>query len=80
MNIEIMREFFGWMTLVNLAAYIWTAAACVFMKGFINRMSSKMFGVSEETGKAVIYGYVGMYKLFFIVFNLVPWIALTIMS
>lgn len=80
MNIEIVKEFFGWMTLVNLAFYIWTAIACVFMKGFVSRISGKMFGVSEETGKAIIYGYVGMYKLFFIVFNLVPWLALVIMT
>ena len=80
MNIESLREFFGWMTLINLVMYMWTAFACVFMKGFLSRMSGKMFGVSEDAGKSIIYGYVGMYKLFFITFNLVPWIALMIMS
>ncbi|MDF7800789.1 hypothetical protein P4C99_15045 [Pontiellaceae bacterium B1224] len=80
MNLEIMREFFGWMTLINLGFYMWTAIMCIFVKGFISRISGAMFGVDEATGRSIIYGYVGMYKLLFIVFNLVPWIALTIMT
>ena len=79
MNIEILKELFGWMTVINLGLYIWTSVACIFMKGFLSRISVKMFDVSEETGKAIIYGYVGMYKLLFLVCNLVPWLALTIM-
>lgn len=80
MNIEILKEFFGWMTLINLGFYMWTAIMCVVCKGCMSRIAGKMFGVSEATGKAIIYGYVGMYKLLFMVFNLVPWLALTIME
>ena len=79
MSIEILKEFFGWMTLVNLGLYMWTAIMCIVCKGFMTRVAGKMFGVAEETGKAIIYGYVGMYKLLFISFNLIPWLALTIM-
>ena len=79
MNIEILKELVGWMTLINLGLYMWTVIMCVACKGFMTRVSGKMFGVSEETGKSIIYGYVGMYKLLFIVCNLVPWLALTIM-
>ena len=39
-------------------------------------MAKKFFGVSEETVNEVVYLYLGMYKLFLIVFNLVPWIAI----
>ena len=79
MNIEMLKELFGWMTLINLGFYMWTAIMCVVCKGFLSNIAGKMFGVSDETGKAIIYGYVGMYKLLFIVFNLVPWLALTIL-
>lgn len=80
MNLEILKTFFGWMTLLNLGFYIWTAVMCVIAKGFLIRVSGRMFGVDEKTGQAIIYGYVGMYKLLFIVFNLVPWLALTLMT
>lgn len=80
MNLELLKAFFGWMTLINLGFYVWTALMCMFAKGLLSRVSGKMFGVDETTGRAIIYGYIGMYKLLFIVFNLVPWIALTIMT
>lgn len=80
MNIEILKECFGWMTLINLGFYLWTVIMCVVCKGLMSRIAVKMFGVGEATGKAIIYGYVGLYKLLFIVFNLVPWLALTIIA
>ncbi len=80
MNIEIMREFFGWMTLINLLMYSWTAIACIFMKDFLNKVVGKMFGVSDEFNRAALYSYVAAYKVLFIVFNLVPWLALVIMT
>jgi hypothetical protein len=80
MDMYTLKAFFGWMTLINLGFYIWTALMCVCCKGVLTSVSGKMFGVSEATGKAIIYGYVGTYKLLFIVFNLVPWLALVIMT
>lgn len=80
MDLLLLREFFGWMTLVNLAFYIWTAVMCLCCKGKLVRISVNMFGVSEEAGKSIIYSYVGAYKLLFITFNLVPWLALVIMT
>lgn len=80
MDIYLLKEFFGWMTLINLVFYSWTAVMCIFCKGLIVRISGNMFGVGEDTGKAIIYGYVGMFKLLFIVFNLAPWLALVIMT
>ena len=80
MDLIALKVFFGWMTVVNLVLYTWTAIMCMCCKGTLVRISLKMFGVGEETGKAIIYGYVGCYKLLFIVFNLVPWLALVIMA
>ena len=80
MDLLLLREFFGWMTLINLAFYLWTAVMSVGCRKLVVGISSKMFGVSEDAGKLIIYGYVGGYKLLFITFNLVPWLALTIMT
>ncbi|VGO12894.1 hypothetical protein PDESU_01448 [Pontiella desulfatans] len=80
MNIELMREFFGWMTLINLGLYIWTAVMCFFCKGMIYRTHGKMFRLTPEAINAFLYGYLGVYKIFFIAFNLVPWLALVLMT
>lgn len=80
MTIEMMRQFFGWITLINLVLFIFTAVMCMTMRGLIQRMHGKMFGLSDEAINAFLYGYLGIYKIVFITFNLVPWIALTIMT
>ena len=80
MNIETLSTFFGWMTLINLGLYIWTAIMCMGAKSWIQRVHGKMFELSPEQINAFLYGYLGCYKIIFIVFIFVPWIALKIMN
>lgn len=80
MNIALLKEFFMWCTIINLGLLIWSAFMCMACKGFIQRVHGKMFGLSPEAINSVIYGFLGLYKIVFIVFVLVPWIALSIMS
>ena len=40
------------------------------------KIHSKLFGVTETQISAVVYAYLGMFKVLIIVFNIVPYIAL----
>jgi len=80
MNIEMMREFFGWMTLINLGLFIFTAIMSAGCRGLIYKVHGNMFGLSEETTNKALYYFLAFYKIVFITFNLIPWIALTIMT
>ena len=80
MNIEIMKEFFGWITLINLVLFIWVAVMCMFCRGFIYNVHGKLFDLKEDTINAMLYGFLGVYKIVFLAFNFIPWIALVIMS
>ena len=80
MNIELLRTFFGWITLINLVLLTFTAIMCMTARGLIQKMHGKLFGLSPEAINAFLYGYLGLYKICFIVFNLVPWIALVIIT
>ncbi len=80
MDINTLKEFFGWMTLINFGIFTLSAIMCMSAKGFIQRVHGKLFGLAPETINAFLYGYLGFYKIVFIVFVLVPWIALTIIS
>ncbi len=79
MNMALLKEFFMWCTIINLGIFMWSAVMCMAAKGFIYRVHGKMFGLSQDTVNAMLYGFLGFYKIVFIVFVLVPWIALTIM-
>ncbi|WP_372796225.1 DUF6868 family protein [Pontiella sp.] len=80
MNMEILRQFFGWMTLINLGLFIWTAIMSAWCRGFIYKVHGRMFGLSEETTNKALYYFLAFYKIVFITFNLVPWLALTILT
>jgi hypothetical protein len=79
MNMEIMTEFFGWMTLINLILFIWTAGMSVYCRGFVQRVHARVFDLSEDAVNKALYNFLAFYKIVFIVLNLAPWLALTIM-
>ena len=79
MDMALLKEFFMWMTVINFGLFMWSVIMCILAKGFIYRVHGKMFGLSQETVNAMLYGFLGFYKIVFIVFVLAPWIALTIM-
>ncbi len=80
MNIELLKECFMWMTVINLGIFILSAVLSMLLKDLIVRMHGRMFGISPEALKAILYGYLGLYKVVFIVFVLVPWLALLIID
>jgi hypothetical protein len=80
MNITLLKEFFMWCTLINLGLFIWSAVMCLAARNFIHRIHGKMFDLSPDTINRMLYGFLGLYKIVFIIFCLVPYIALTIMD
>ena len=79
MTLEILKTFFMWNMVINLALFSCTAVMSIYCRGFINRIHGKMFGLKEDTISAMLYGFLAFYKIIFIIFVLVPWIVLTIM-
>ena len=43
-------------------------------------MHSKLFPISREAFDLTIYGFIGLYKIVFVTFNLVPYLALQIVG
>ena len=80
MNMDQFREFFMWMTVLNVALMILQSFLCMGLKNLIGRMHGSMFGISPDAIKVAIYGYLGVYKVCFIVFCLTPWLTLEIIG
>lgn len=79
MDIGMLKELFGWMTMINLGLFIFTAVMSIWCRSFIYRVHGRMFDLEQNTINAMLYGFLAFYKIVFIVFVLAPWIALTIM-
>lgn len=76
MNLEQLTEFFKWMTIINVGLLVFSSITVMLLKDMMSRMHTKMFGVNKEQVRITAYGYIGMFKVLVIVFNIVPYIAL----
>lgn len=80
MSIELLTKFFMWCTILNMGLLLFSFVTVAFAGDIAYRMHTKWFPMSRETFNVVLYSFIGVYKLFVFVFNLVPWIALTIIG
>ena len=58
----------------------WLAWSLFERGSFAGKLSAKMFGVTKEEAKATFFRVFQQYRLAFVVLNLVPYIALTLMA
>ena len=80
MDIETLTAFFMWCTIINGAMFVVSAAVCILARDFVYRVHSKWFSVPRETINVAIYSFIGLFKIVFIVFNVVPYVALLIVG
>jgi len=78
MDIDTVRAFFMWCTIINGALLIFSFLICACAGDWIYRMHSRWFPISKEAFYVAIYSFLGLYKIFVIVFNLVPYVILAI--
>ena len=80
MDIELLTSFFMWCTILNFGFLIFSFLFLVFAGDFVYKKHSKWFSLSREMFNVVIYSFLGMYKIVFLVFNLIPYVALLIVG
>ena len=80
MNLEMLTAFFLWCTVINGGLLIlWTVLLAV-SPNLLYRTQRRWFSGSEETFNVVMYSFLGLFKIVFLVFNLVPYLALLIIG
>lgn len=80
MDIHTVRTFFMWCTIMNMALLVLSSLICACAGDWVYRMHSKWFPMSREVFNVVLYSFIGVFKVFVLVFNLVPYIVLLIMG
>ena len=76
MQLESVRTFLLWCTIINYAILILWFVIFVFAHDFFYRMHTKWFALSRETFDAINYGGISVYKIGIMLFNLVPLIVI----
>ena len=80
MSIETLTTFFGWCSVINICLLTFSAVFVVTLRKTAVSIHSKMFNLEEDDLKKAYFNYLALYKIVTIIFNIVPWIALKIMS
>jgi len=80
MDIDSIRAFFMWSTILNVALLVLSSLVCVCAGDWVYRMHSKWFSIPREVFNVAIYSFIGLYKVLIFVFNLIPYIAFLIIG
>ena len=80
MDIATVRAFFMWCTILNGGLLILSFLITAFASDWVYQMHGKWYPISREAFNVVIYSFIGLFKIFFLVFNLVPYVALVIVG
>ena len=79
-SIDIVREFIGWCTVINIGILLIATIFLVLTRAPILKMHAKLFELSQADLSLSYFQFLGQYKLAIYVLNLVPYIALRIMT
>lgn len=80
MNIELLTEFFMWSTIITAGIYVVWVLFMFAAPEFTYRVQSRWIALPRETYNVVIYSLMGLFKIVFIVFIIVPYVSLLIIG
>ena len=80
MDIQTLTTFFMWCTIINGGLFTLWILVFFAAPDFVYRLHSKWFPCERETYNVIIYAFLGLFKIVFIVFNIVPYISLLIIG
>jgi len=80
MDIETLRTFLMWCTIIDGALLAFWIAICVLAPDLVYRTQNKWFPLPRETFNVVMYSFLGLFKIGFLLFNVVPYVALLIVG
>jgi hypothetical protein len=78
MNTRQLCAFFLWCTVINGSLLILWVAVSALVPDFVYRTQSTFFPVPRESFDILMYGFLGLFKVFWLIFNLIPYVALRI--
>jgi hypothetical protein len=80
MDLPTLTSFFMWCSIINGGLLILWNVCCMFAPDLVYRLQSIWFPLPRATFDVAIYAFIGLFKIFFLVFNLVPYLALLLIG
>lgn len=80
MDMQTLTTFFMWCTVINGGLLIMWVLAQMAIPKLVYKTQVAFFPMPREKFNMVFYLFIGIFKIFFIVFNVVPMVVLMIMG
>ena len=80
MDVQTLTRFFMWCIIINGGLYVFWAITWILAPDLVYRTQSRWFPISRETFNLVYYAFLGLFKIVFLVFNVVPYAALLVIG
>lgn len=80
MGIKVIRDVLMWCTIINSGVLLLWFVLFALASDWMHRYHGRWFPMSKEAFNVVHYSGMGLFKLAVVLFNLVPFIALLIVS
>lgn len=79
-TIGYVSTFLGWCTVLNIVLFSYMAVMLIAFNAPIKRLHSRIMLIPKEQLNGFYFSFLAHYKLAILLFNLVPYCALKIMS
>ncbi len=80
MTVEIVRDMLAWTTLINFVLLAWWFSFFYFAHDWTYRFHTRWIKVPKEAFDDMHYGGMGFYLMAIVLLNLVPYLALRIVT
>ena len=80
MDIQSLTDFFMWCSIINCGLLLLSSFFLWIKQDFVYKIQGKFVSLSKEQLEIFFYGYIALFKIFVIVFNVVPFVALKIIG
>jgi hypothetical protein len=80
MSVEVVRRTLLWCTVLNYVLLLVWAVVLALPHRWMYRLYGRWFRLSDEQFDALSFALIGLYKLGILLFNLVPYVALCIVT
>ncbi len=80
MTLEILKSTLMWCTIIHFGILLLWFVSFVAMHDWLFKLHSRWFHISHETFDAIHYAGIALYKFGILLFNLVPWLALWLVT
>ncbi|BBB28997.1 DUF6868 family protein [Neptunomonas japonica] len=80
MDIETLKDFFMWCSVINVALLILWTSIFMLAPDFVYHTQRHFFAITRQQFDIAFYAFLGLFKLLFIIFSLVPYLTLLILT